>query len=120
MDTINANMTTANKRNGTFNLCYGSRFVRDCQIRIVTTNGAVAVSPSEVTISTNDKRAAPQDKIFRFPPGSGVRKEVAAFAESIYTGEPNPRGSPEEAYFDLKLLQGMLESGEEDGMTMKM
>lgn len=118
MDTLNANMTTANKRNGTFNLSYGSKFVRDCQIRIVTTTGAVAVSPSEVTISTNDKRAT-QDKTFRFPPGSGVRKEVAAFAESIYTEESNPRGSPEEAYLDLKLLQGMLESGEEEGVAVK-
>lgn len=118
VDTLNANMTTANKRNGTFNLSYGSKFRRDCQIRIVTTTGAVAVSPSEVTISTNDKRAT-QDKTYRFPPGSGVRKEVAAFAESIYSEESNPRGSPEQAYLDLKLLQGMLESGEEEGVAMK-
>ncbi|CAF9943289.1 MAG: hypothetical protein ALECFALPRED_010992 [Alectoria fallacina] len=118
VDTLNAHMTTSNKRNGTFNLSYGSEFRRDCQIRIVTTTGAVAVSPSEVRISTSDKSAA-QEKSFRFPPGSGVRKEVAAFAESIYTNEPNPRGSPEQAYHDLKLLQGMLESGEEEGAAKR-
>ena len=84
----------------------------------MTTTGAVAVTPSEVRISTNDKRAV-QDKSFRFPPGSGVRKEMAAFAESIYTNEPNPKGSPEQAYHDLKLLQGMLESGEEEGAAKR-
>lgn len=118
MDTLNANMTTTNKRNGTFNLSYGSKFRRECQIRITLTTGAVAVSPIEVTVSTNDKRAI-QDKVFRFPPGSGVRKEVAAFAESIHTKEPNPKGSPDQAYHDLKLLQGMLESGEEEGTAKK-
>ena len=118
VDTLNAHMTTANKRKGTFNLSYGSKFRRDCQIRIVMTTGAVAVSPSEVTISTNDKRTT-QEKTYRFPPGSGVRKEVAAFAESIHTEEPNPKASPEQAYYDLKLLQGMLESGEEDGAAKK-
>ena len=113
-DTLNASMTTVNKRNGTFNLSYGSRFRRECRIRIITTNGAVSVTPSEVIISSNDKRAI-QERTYRFPPGNGVRKEVAAFAESIYRREPNPRGSPEQAYEDLKLLQGMLESGEEEG-----
>ena len=118
LDTLNANMTTVNKRNGTFNLSYGSKFRRDCKIRIVTTTGAVAVSPSEVIITTNDKRTT-QEKTYKFPPGSGVRKEVAAFAESICSKEPNPRGSPEQAYLDLKLLQGMLESGEEDGAAKR-
>ncbi|KAM0805783.1 hypothetical protein BDR22DRAFT_797819 [Usnea florida] len=117
-DTLHANLTTANKRNGTFNLSYGSQFQRECQMRLVTTNGAVAVSPSEVIVSTNSKRAT-QDQKFRFPPASGVRKEMVAFAESIYTKEPNWRGSPEQAYLDLKLLQGMLESAQEDGATKK-
>lgn len=118
LDTLNANMTTTDKRNGTFNLSYGSKFRRDCRVCIVTTCGAVAVSPSEVTISTGDKTTT-QNKTFRFPPGSGVRKEVAAFAESISAKEPNPRGSPEQAYLDLKLLQGMLESGEEEGAAKR-
>ena len=118
VDTLNANMTTANKRNGTFNLSYGSKFRRECQIRVVTTSGAVAVSPSQVLISIRDTKTN-HDKAFRFPPGRGVRREVAAFAESIHTQEPNPRGTPEEAYHDLKLLQGMLESGEEEGAAKR-
>ena len=117
-DTLHANLTTANKRNGTFNLSYGSQYQRECQMRLVTTNGAVAVSPSEVIVSTNSKRAT-QDQKFRFPPASGVRKEMVAFAESIHTKEPNLRGSPEQAYLDLKLLQGMLESAQEDGAAKK-
>ena len=118
VDTIHASMTTASNRHGTFNLSYGSQFRRECQIRIVMTSGAVTVTPSEVTISRNDKRAI-QQKTFRFPPSSGVRKEVAAFAESIRTKEADPRGSPEQAYHDLKLLQGMLESGEEEGAAKR-
>lgn len=117
-DTLNASMTTTTKRNGTFNLSYGSRFRRECQIRIVTTSGAVSVTPSEVVVSSNDKRVI-QERTYRFPPGSGVRKEVAAFAEGIHRKEPDPRGSPEQAYDDLKLLQGMLESGEEEGAVKK-
>ncbi len=118
LDTLSANMTTANKRNGTFNLSYASKYRRECQIHIVLTSGAVAVSPDEVTVSTNENRAI-QEKTFRFPPGSGVRKEVAAFAQSIHMKKPDPRGSPEQAYQDLKLLQGMLESGEEEGAAKR-
>ena len=118
LDTLSANMTTTDKCNGTFNLSYGSKFRRECQLRIMLTTGAVVVSPIEVTVSTNDKRTI-RDKTFRFLPVSGVRKEVAAFAESIHTKEPNPRGSPDQAYHDLKLLQGMLESGEEEGAAKR-
>ena len=78
------------------------------------TTGAVAVSPSEVTVSSIGAQAV-QEQTFRFPHDNGVRKEMAAFAESIHRKEANPRGSPEQAYDDLKLLQGMLESGEEEG-----
>ena len=113
-DTLNAHLTTVNKRNGTFNLSYASKFRRECQIRIVLTTGAVSVTPSDVTVSSSHHKAI-QEKRFKFAPSSGVRKEVAAFAEGIATKEPNPRGSPEQAYDDLKILQGMLESGEEDG-----
>ena len=118
VDTLHASMTTASNRQGTFNLSYGSQFRRECRIRIVMTSGAVTVTPSEVTISRNDKRAI-QEKTFRFPPSSGVRKEVAAFAESIRTKEADPRASPEQAYQDLKLLQSMLESGDEEGATKR-
>ena len=118
LDTLNANLTTANKRNGTFHLSYGSKFRRECQIRVVMTTGAVAVSPHEVTISTNGIEVI-QERAFRFPPGNGVREEMAAFAESIHGKVFDPRGSPEEAYDDLKLLQGMLESGEEEGAVKR-
>ena len=118
VDTLHASMTTASNRHGTFNLSYGSKFRRECRIRIVMTSGALTVTPSEVTISRNDKRAI-HEKSFRFPPSSGVRKEVAAFAESIRTKEPDPRGSPEQAYNDLKLLQSMLESGDEEGAAKR-
>ena len=119
VDTLNASMTTASKRNGTFNLSYGSQFRRDCRIRIILTTGAITVTPVDVTISCNNDRRAIQEKTFRFPPSNGVRKEIAAFAESILSEEPDPRASPEQAYQDLKLLQGMLESGEEEGTTKR-
>ena len=76
------------------------------------------MNPSEVKISRTDNRAI-HERTFRFSPGSGVRKEVAAFAESIHAKELDPRASPEEAYHDLKLLQGMLESGEEEGTAKR-
>lgn len=83
------------------------------------TSGAVTVSPSEVTISRGCNKRVIHEKTFRFLPGNGVRKEVAAFIESFRNKEPNPRGSPEQAYHDLKLLQGMLESAEKEGAAKK-
>lgn len=46
---------------------------------------------------------------------SGVKTEVNAFAKSITTGVANERGAPEEALADLRLIQRMLESGEQGG-----
>ena len=46
---------------------------------------------------------------------NGVQAEVNAFAQSIISGVANERGAPEQALADLKLIQRMLESGEQGG-----
>jgi len=46
---------------------------------------------------------------------SGVKDEVAAWADGIARGEPNPLQSPEEALADLEFLEKMFVSGERDG-----
>jgi hypothetical protein len=47
--------------------------------------------------------------------GSGVKQEVAAWAESLASGQANHRQSPEEALADLEILEKMLRSGEAQG-----
>jgi hypothetical protein len=49
--------------------------------------------------------------------GSGVKQEVAAWAESLVTGKLNPRQSHEEALADLEIPEKMLKSGEGHGKT---
>ena len=46
---------------------------------------------------------------------NGVKDEVEVFAQSIDNEEVDVRGSPDQALADLKVLQRMLESGEQGG-----
>ena len=69
---------------------------------------------STVTLVTRDAWGN-QAREVSFEHGSGVGKEVEAFAEAIEHGEVDPRGSAEQAFLDLRLLESMLESGREGG-----
>ena len=44
-----------------------------------------------------------------------MKAEVHAFAESIQNGFADERGAPEQALADLRLIERMLESGEQEG-----
>jgi predicted dehydrogenase len=46
--------------------------------------------------------------------------EVAAWAESIADGTPNPAQSPEQALADLEILEKMLKSGEGAGKAQSL
>ena len=79
-------------------------------LEIVTTNGAVKVSPVDVVVTS---KAGEERK--EFARDSGVKAEVKAFAEAVARGSADERLSPREALRDLVVLQGLLESGEAGG-----
>ncbi|KAL2051996.1 hypothetical protein ABVK25_007688 [Lepraria finkii] len=115
LDTINAIVKVENENSGQFCLSFGAEFKTDFEIQVVTDRGAVTVLPTEVAVLTKDAGGERTERRGRVRPGSAVKVEVAAFAESIRTGKSDPRGTPEQALADLQVLQAMLESGEEAG-----
>ena len=114
IDTVHATMQISNGKNGTLCVSFGAQFKSDFEIQVVTDRCSVTVMPSKVVVLSkfvNQKK----EEIVEFNFSSGVKLEVAAFAESIQAGKPDSRGTPEQAFMDLKVLQTMLESGDEKG-----
>jgi predicted dehydrogenase len=73
--------------------------------------GRVFLSGSKVTV----KPVGGEESVKEFEKTSGVSEEVAAWAEALKSGKPNPLQSPEEALADLEFLEKMFRSGEQDG-----
>ena len=115
VDTVNATMHLDNGSSGTFSISYGTEFANDFEIQVVTDEGAVTLTPTRVTVITKDDDGNEEALTKDFQANSGVIREVAVFAKGIEAGKVDPRGSPEEALMDLKVVQAMLESGEEGG-----
>ena len=119
VDTVHATVKTSNDRSGIFCVSFGAEFKSDFEIQVVTNKGAVTITPSKVVVlrkaANGDKEE--ETKGMRFD--SGVGREIAAFAASTKLGMSDSRATPEQAFMDLTVLQRMLESGEQDGMVMR-
>ncbi|KAL2152878.1 hypothetical protein VTH82DRAFT_4033 [Thermothelomyces myriococcoides] len=116
VDTVHAAAVTEGGRSGTIVLSFGTRFKSDTLVEIVTTNGSVSWSPTEVK-TVAGKGDGSGDKVEErkeFPWTSAVTEEVAAFANGIAAGKLDDFQSPREALKDLEILQALLESGDED------
>lgn len=75
--------------------------------------GSVIVVDNRVTIEI-----AGEKTVHDLPDeGSGVRKEIEAFAQSIVEGKAHPDQTPEQALADLEVLEKMLRSGEDHGKS---
>lgn len=72
---------------------------------------------SKVTVRHGEEKEGNASEKEFSAEGSGVKQEVAAWAESLADGKQNPRQSPEEALADLEILEKMLRSGEDNGKT---
>jgi predicted dehydrogenase len=84
------------------------------EFNIACEKGTVSIVGNKVSVSETGGKPTEKD----FPDqGSGVKQEVAAWAESLIAGKPNPRQSPDEALADLEILEKMLRSGEGHGKT---
>lgn len=48
---------------------------------------------------------------------NAVNAEFEAFGQAVLTGTPDPRQAPVEALKDLRILQGLLDSGSHNAMV---
>jgi hypothetical protein len=116
VDTINAIWRTKSGISGTYANSFGTTFTGS-EYAVACEKGTVTVTRGKVTVVQGEaKSATPSVKEFK-DEGSGVKQEVAAWAQAIIDGVPNPKQSPEEALADLEILEKMLRSGEGHGKT---
>lgn len=113
IDTVNA-IVRLSGVSGTYQQSAGS-LISAFEFDIGLEKGAVKVDGETVTV----KPAEGEASVREFARTSGVSEEVAAWAEGIVTGKPNPLQSPEEALADLEFLEKMFRSGEQDGAVQK-
>ncbi|KAH7014829.1 hypothetical protein EDB80DRAFT_567689 [Ilyonectria destructans] len=112
IDTINAVVKTDSGASGTVQFSFGSR-MESFEWDFAFEKGSVKLSGNAVTVKPIDG-----DEIVReFPDTSGVGEEIAAWAEGLVTGKPDPRQSPQEAMADVEFLEMMFRSGEDDGAS---
>lgn len=104
VDTVHGVATTTSGASGTVTMTFGTQHRSGLEIEIVTTNGVVTWNPVHVTVSGGLK----SDADCKYD--SGVKAEVAAFAKSLAAKTPDPLQTPEEAFADLKVLEGLLVS----------
>jgi hypothetical protein len=84
------------------------------EYNVACEKGTVSIVGNKVIVQETGGKPVEKE----FPDqGSGVKQEVAAWADSIVAGKPNPQQSPEEALADLEILEKMLKSGEGHGKT---
>ncbi|KAK0629256.1 hypothetical protein B0T17DRAFT_182094 [Bombardia bombarda] len=113
VDTVHAVALTQDGKAGTIAISFGTEFRSGLEIEVVTTNGAVTWTQTTVKTVTRDQLGDKVETNEEFVYDSGVKAEVAAFAEAIEKAKGgDPRQSPEEALRDLEILQRLLESGE--------
>lgn len=108
LDTIHGVASTKQGVNGSIVLSFGTEFKNGTDLEIITTNGTVSWSPTEVKTVTKEGESKKE-----FEYSSGVGEEVAVFARAIKAGTGKVDGlqTPEEAFRDLEVLEGLLESG---------
>jgi len=113
VDTVNSIWLAKSGISGTFSMSFGTTFT-GMEFNIACEKGTVSIVGNKVSVSETGGKPTEKD----FPDqGSGVKQEVAAWAESLIAGKPNPRQSPDEALADLEILEKMLRSGEGHGKT---
>ncbi|KAB5515131.1 hypothetical protein GE09DRAFT_1161052 [Coniochaeta sp. 2T2.1] len=100
-DTVHAVASTKSGAKGTITISFGTEHKRGLEIEIVTTNGTVSWNPEEVNVTGRSQKYAYS---------SGVTAEVAAFGKSLESKTTHPLQTPEEAFTDLQLVEGLLQS----------
>ncbi|KAL2256294.1 hypothetical protein VTK26DRAFT_1888 [Humicola hyalothermophila] len=110
-DTIHAVALTQDGKAGNITITFGTEFKSSMDIEIVTTNGRVVWTPTEVKTVVRQADGTEKTETKQFAYSSGVKAEVEEFARAVERGELDGRQTPEEALKDLEILQRLLESG---------
>jgi predicted dehydrogenase len=116
-DTLNAIVSTENGVTGTFSVSFGTRFV-ERRYLISLEKGRIEVYDGDVKVDTfeNDKVTGTTtdtpEKVHE------VIDEIAVWSKGLVTGKMDERLTVEEALADLKVLETMFRSGEQNGKTM--
>ena len=112
VDTVQAVALTNEGKSGTVVISFGTEFKNGFEVEIVTTNGSVTWNPTYVKVAKRKGDGTGQETSTKeFPWSSGVKPEVAAFAQGIEEGKIADLQTPEQALKDLEVLQRMIESG---------
>lgn len=110
VDTVNACISTNKGTVGSFTATWASPVKRGLEFEIILSNGVVVASPVDVVVKRKDGDGEVSEESFDFGKDSGVAAEVAAFAQSIQTGQADPAMSPLEAIEDLRVVETILTS----------
>lgn len=114
IDTVAAIVKTASGATGTFQHSAGT-LMEAFEWDVACEGGAVRSAGETVTVRPRDG----EPTVREFARVSAVAEEVAAWAEGILAGVPNPLQAPEEALADLEFLEKMFRSGEQDGALLE-
>lgn len=114
IDTVNAIIKTQSGATGIFQNSAGS-LLDVFEWSFSYEKGTVKVAGETVTV----KPAGGEEVVKEFTRTNGVTEEVAAWAQSIVDGRPNPLQVPEQALADLEFVEKMFTSGDENGSTQK-
>lgn len=112
LDTVNAILSTASGRSGSFNVSFGSAVRGGFRLAVATTAGEVEMNPSEVKVTRLSSDGAKTEEVISLVKNAGVKLELQAWADSLAGGKVDARQSPEEALRDLDVLEGLLKAGE--------
>ena len=111
VDTVHAVLATTSGRSGWFSVSFGAAFDAGFELVVVTTQGRVSVTPTNVSSVYLDETGQKQEQKKDFEFSAGVAAELEAFAASISSRTVDPRASPEQALKDIFIVESMLDSG---------
>ncbi|KAJ8067349.1 hypothetical protein OCU04_004702 [Sclerotinia nivalis] len=119
VDTINSVWLTKSGVSGTFSVSFGTT-LSGPEYTVACEDGSVTVIRSKVIVRKGEESEKNFTEVEFTAEGSGVKQEVAAWAQSIVDKKPDTRQSPEEALADLEILEKLLRSGEEQGKSQNL
>ena len=123
VDTVDSVWRTKSGVSGTFSVSFGTT-LSGSEYTVACEKGSVTITwvkgRSQVIVRLGEASEGNTSETEFVNEGSGVKVEVAAWAESIADGTPNPSQSPEQALADLEILEKMLKSGEGGGKVQSL
>lgn len=109
VDTVEGTAKSKQGTVGTMSISFGTTH-KGSEWSVGCEDGYVSISGNKLTI--DGKTEEIQDE------RTGVPPEVRAWGEALVAGKVNQSQSPEEALADLELIEAMLRSGEQGGVSI--